>query len=70
MAGNDRKPAGKPAPGGAGKKDKKARLPYEKQGDKIVKLNKECPKCGSGVFMANHKDRWACGKCKYTEFKK
>ncbi|MBN1502481.1 30S ribosomal protein S27ae [Candidatus Woesearchaeota archaeon] len=32
--------------------------------------NKFCPKCGQGVIMANHKDRWTCGKCKYTEFKK
>ena len=57
------------APAG-GKKGKSQKVPYEKQGDKLVKKNKECPKCGSGVFMANHKDRWACGKCQYTEFKK
>lgn len=31
--------------------------------------NKTCPKCGAGVFMANHKDRDACGKCGYTEKK-
>jgi len=31
---------------------------------------KFCPKCGAGVFMAEHKDRFTCGKCKYTEFKK
>jgi len=29
-----------------------------------------CPKCSSGVFMAEHKDRYHCGKCSYTEFKK
>ncbi len=28
---------------------------------------KECPKCGSR--MANHSDRYTCGKCGYTEFK-
>ncbi|MEM3020513.1 MAG: 30S ribosomal protein S27ae [Candidatus Micrarchaeaceae archaeon] len=28
---------------------------------------KECPKCGSR--MANHADRYTCGKCGYTEFK-
>ncbi len=32
--------------------------------------NKFCPKCGTGVFMAEHKDRLTCGKCGYTEFKK
>lgn len=31
--------------------------------------NKSCPKCGPGVFMADHKDRVACGKCGYTEKK-
>lgn len=43
---------------------------YEKSGEGLTKKNKECPKCGAGVFMANHKDRWTCGKCQYTEFKK
>ena len=31
--------------------------------------NKSCPKCGPGTFLANHKDRDACGKCGYTEKK-
>jgi len=30
--------------------------------------NKSCPKCGPGVFMAQHKDRMTCGKCGYSEF--
>lgn len=29
---------------------------------------KMCAKCG--VRMGNHKDRYACGKCGYTEMKK
>lgn len=29
---------------------------------------KSCPKCGAGVFMAQHQDRLSCGKCGYTEF--
>lgn len=28
---------------------------------------KECPKCGSR--MADHADRYTCGKCGYTEFR-
>lgn len=32
------------------------------------KSNKECIKCGPGVFLAAHKDRSSCGKCGYTEF--
>ncbi len=34
---------------------------------KAYKAKKLCPKCGSG--MAEHEDRYACGKCGYTEFK-
>lgn len=50
----------------------------KKPGTKVQKLydassglkrkNKSCPKCGKGVFMAQHKDRITCGKCGYTEF--
>ena len=43
---------------------------YKVDGDKLVRKNKICPKCGNGVFMAEHKDRVSCGKCGYTEFKK
>ena len=32
--------------------------------------NKFCPKCGSGYFMAIHKNRESCGNCGYTEFTK
>ena len=32
--------------------------------------NKTCPKCGPGVFMAEHKNRSHCGKCGFTEFNK
>ena len=30
---------------------------------------KTCPKCGPGVFLAEHGNRFSCGKCGYTEFK-
>ena len=30
---------------------------------------KNCPKCGTGVKLAEHKDRRACGKCGYFERK-
>lgn len=32
--------------------------------------NKSCPKCGPGVFLAEHANRVSCGKCGYTEMKK
>jgi len=43
---------------------------YKIEGDKLVRLKKTCPKCGDGVFLAEHPDRFSCGKCGYTEFKK
>ncbi len=41
------------------------------EGDKIVKTRKTCPRCGDGVYMAEHKQkdgkiRQYCGKCHYT----
>lgn len=58
------------------KKQKKNKTPtkvwelYDVQGDKVVRKNKVSPKAGNYVFMANHKDRWTCGKTGYTEMKK
>lgn len=37
--------------------------------NKIIRRRKPCPKCGDGVFLAEHKDRVSCGTCGYTEFK-
>ena len=42
---------------------------YKIEGDKLSR-GRTCPKCGPGVFMAEHKDRYHCGRCNYTEFKK
>ncbi len=43
---------------------------YEVSGDSIKSKKSVCPRCGNGVFLANHADRQSCGKCGYTEFKK
>ncbi len=42
---------------------------FKVEGDKVVRQRKSCPKCGDGVFLAEHKNRVSCGKCGYTEFK-
>ena len=42
---------------------------YEVKGTTVTRKKKACPKCGPGVFLAEHKDRTSCGKCGYTEFK-
>jgi small subunit ribosomal protein S27Ae len=44
----------------AQKKEKKNIKPYRPAA-------KFCPKCGSR--MADHADRYACGKCGFTEWK-
>ena len=40
---------------------------YKVSGDTVERSNKTCPKCGAGVFLAKHKDRFTCGKCQYME---
>lgn len=37
---------------------------------KLKRKKRNCPKCGEGVFLAEHNNRVSCGKCGYTEFKK
>jgi small subunit ribosomal protein S27Ae len=70
----DKKPAGKDsgAKGGAPKKKKgkSQSIYYTTEGDKAVRNRKFCPKCGTGVFLAEHASRVTCGKCGYTEFKR
>jgi len=52
------------------KKDKtKKSTNYEVSDGTVKRKSKFCPKCGPGVFMADHKDRYACGNCGYTEKK-
>ena len=43
---------------------------YKLEGDKLVRTHRVCPKCGQGFFLADHYDRWSCGKCGYTIFKR
>lgn len=67
-------PAKKPtaSKGGAPKEKKPAYVyskAYEVSGDSLTRTKKSCPKCGDGVWMADHKDRNTCGKCLYMEKK-
>ncbi|WP_338102623.1 30S ribosomal protein S27ae [Methanolapillus millepedarum] len=43
---------------------------YKVDGGSVTRTRKFCPKCGPGVFLAEHKNRSTCGKCGYTEYKK
>jgi small subunit ribosomal protein S27Ae len=58
----------KPAKAKVARKAKKDA--YKIEGGKLTRVKVHCPKCGPGVFMAQHSDRTSCGKCGYTEFKK
>jgi len=58
--------AKKPKP--KNKRPSKVWSKYKLEGDKLVK-GKNCPKCGPGTFLAEHKDRLFCGKCHYVEIK-
>ena len=42
---------------------------YKIEGDKVSRLRPTCERCGSGYFMANHKDRYTCGHCGFTRYK-
>jgi len=43
---------------------------YEVEGRQGRAQGPVVPRCGDGVFLANHADRLSCGKCGYTEYKK
>jgi len=42
---------------------------YKVEEGKISSKRMDCPKCGHGVFLAEHTDRFTCGRCGYTKFK-
>ena len=41
---------------------------YTISGEKVERKNRNCPKCGPGMFLGVHKNRVTCGNCHYTEF--
>ncbi|MBN2330448.1 MAG: 30S ribosomal protein S27ae [Candidatus Aenigmarchaeota archaeon] len=43
---------------------------YEVKDGSLSRKRKNCPRCGSGTFLAAHKERMYCGRCGYTEFEK
>jgi small subunit ribosomal protein S27Ae len=57
-----------------GKKPRKNRTPSKKWikykiSEGKIERGKICPKCGPGVYLGEHKNRFHCGRCNYTEFK-
>ncbi len=43
---------------------------YEVKDGSLSRKRKNCPRCGPGSFLAEHKKRKYCGRCGYTEFEK
>ena len=42
---------------------------YKIEGD-TIKKERNCPRCGAGVFLMKTDNRLYCGRCHYTEFLK
>ena len=52
------------------KKEKGAYTRYKVEDTKLTRLRPYCERCGPGYFMADHKDRFACGHCGFTRYKR
>ncbi len=42
---------------------------YNTSDSGIERTHRSCPKCGPGIFLAEHANRRSCGKCGYSESK-
>jgi small subunit ribosomal protein S27Ae len=43
---------------------------YKVENDKATRLRPTCERCGPGYFMADHHDRYTCGHCGFTRYKR
>jgi len=73
----EEKPAEKPAEKPKGKKrvkvrkkEKGAYTRYKVDASGLTRLRPYCERCGPGFFMADHGDRFACGHCGFTRYKR
>jgi small subunit ribosomal protein S27Ae len=58
------KPEKKKKPG------KKIHTLYKVEQDKVSRLRPTCERCGTGYFMADHGNRYTCGHCGFTKYKR
>ena len=63
------KPNGKKKPK-VRKKEKGAFTRYKVDATGLTRLRPYCERCGLGYFMADHGDRFACGHCGFTRYKR
>ena len=53
------------------KKKRKGVFAYYKIGEEgLERLRPLCERCGPGYFMADHGDRYTCGHCGFTQYKR
>lgn len=53
------------------KKKRKGVFSYYKVEEKgLERLRPFCERCGSGYFMADHGNRYTCGHCGFTQYKR
>lgn len=52
------------------KEEKGMSAMYKIEGDKVARLRPTCERCGPGYFMADHQDRFTCGHCGFTRYKR
>jgi len=52
------------------KEEKGIHAIYKVEGDKVTRLRPTCERCGPGYFMADHSDRYMCGHCGFTRYKR
>ena len=43
---------------------------YKIEGEKVTRLRPTCERCGTGFFMGDHSDRYTCGHCGFTKYKR
>jgi small subunit ribosomal protein S27Ae len=52
------------------KQEKGVHSLYKIETDKVTRLHPTCERCGPGYFMADHHDRYTCGHCGFTRYKR
>jgi small subunit ribosomal protein S27Ae len=52
------------------KKEKGAYTRYKVDENGLNRLRPFCERCGQGYFMADHGDRYSCGHCGFTRYKR
>ena len=59
-----------PKPEKKKKEEKGVHALYKIESDKVARLRPTCERCGPGYFMADHHDRYTCGHCGFTRYKR